>query len=154
MKIGFYNVETVWADSQSLFRLIYLGKIAIIDKSVAVWRLHGINESRSFYLNVNIQELFKSEQSAFDFFVENNKSVKNFDAKAWLEKWKYEHTKEFIIFHLKENSLNKIKILLRYLWSYDRFFLLKILFKLLNDVGIRSLQHIYRKLVHKHEKSS
>ena len=75
-----------------------------------------------------------------------NEKNKDFNAKQWLEKWKYEHTKEFIIFQLKEHNFNKIVALVNYLWINDKWYLFKNSFKLLNDVTFRSLKFLFRKL--------
>ena len=143
--LNFYSVNTVWTDSQSLFRLIHTGDIAFVNEYVGVWRIHNINESKQFYATVVINELFLSEQSAAVFF-KTRGQTKDFDADKWLETWKYEHTKEGLIFFLKTKNVQKIFKLFLFLTVRHAIFFIKIIPKLTIDVSRRSLSRMQRKV--------
>ena len=146
MDIGFYNTDTVWTDSQSLFRLIYLGKVAVLNKYVGTWRIHDHNESSSFYENVQVDELFVSEQSVYDFFKSQKNNSTSFDAYKWLSNWKFEHANKFIIYHLKMKQFSKVYRLLKYLIRNDKKFLLENLFPLCGVVLIRTTKFFALKI--------
>ncbi len=142
-ELNFYTVDTVWTDSESLFRLIYTGKVALINEFAGVWRIHEENESRSFYRGVKVEELFLSEQSVADFCSPTAKS-KGFDVDAWLDLWKYDHVKEFIVFSLKDGKIKRILELLNFLIRKHARFLMRKTPNLLFDISLRVSAYIKR----------
>ena len=67
---GFYRLDLLSSDWESLYRLISFGKVAYLDKTVGVWNIHGTNDSLSTKWN----ELFGNLiiwDSIYDVAVQN-----------------------------------------------------------------------------------
>ncbi len=45
MDVGFYRKDILSSDFESLYRLMLGGKVAFVDRVVALWRQHGANAS-------------------------------------------------------------------------------------------------------------
>jgi len=45
LKYSFYNIDSPWSDAISFFRLALNSKVAYLDKSIGVWRVHNENAS-------------------------------------------------------------------------------------------------------------
>ena len=68
LEIGFYNQDTTWTDSESLFRLFCGGRVGFVNRHVAVWRLHETNESKSFFKHIRFEELDRNVYTISKYF--------------------------------------------------------------------------------------
>jgi len=143
-KIGFYNKETTWTDSESIFRLIYNQKIGLINQRIGVWRIHDSNETKHPYNNLNIEDIFLVEQSVSDYIALNN-CHKSFPVNKWLNNWKYRHTIKFIVVLIKNAQFKRLFKFFFYLLKKHKIFLTFSLPRLTFEIGIKSYRYIIRK---------
>lgn len=64
IRVGFYDRDTVSSDYESLLKLALCGKVGMVGRTVATWRLHGANAS----LNLSTGDLFAFIEGASDLF--------------------------------------------------------------------------------------
>lgn len=144
MQVGFYTCNTVWSDAESIFKLICQNKIGIINNYVGVWRIHSENESQTFYRNIKMTDLFLFEENVAEYCLENVGN--NLFISKWKHRLMFQHTQAYLVYLLKSKESNKIKILLKYLWSSHRKFLFFSLPELLITIGYRAMIFNFRKI--------
>lgn len=57
LEIGFYNLDIIGADTDSLLRILLGNKVAFIDSTVAVWRSHEANASKALNVTQRVENL-------------------------------------------------------------------------------------------------
>ncbi|MCK5538015.1 MAG: glycosyltransferase family 2 protein [Bacteroidales bacterium] len=129
IKTGFYTKDTMWTDSESIFRLVCNRKMAFINDYVGVWRIHGTNESKSFYGSLQIENIFSNDESVFEYCskCEDGK----YSVSTWIEMAKYQNTKRLIRYLLKSKKYDQILQFLQFMIKEHFIFFIKSLPKLL-----------------------
>lgn len=142
--LGFYNKETAWTDSESIFRLICNHRIGIVNQPVGVWRIHNNNESTKSYNDLRADELFLVEESIADHYARSD-NRKPFLIKKWLNNWKYQHSVAFIVHRLKKSQYRRLLEFLLYLLRRHKVFLALSLPKMILALSLRSIKYVARK---------
>lgn len=143
-QIGFYNKETTWTDSESIFRLICNHRIGIIDHPVGVWRIHGANESLKSYNDLKVDELFLVEESIADYYAQSH-DRRPFQVNKWLNNWKYQHTVALTVKLIKQTQWITLFDFLMFLSRKHMVFFVLSLPKLILELSVRSIKYMTRR---------
>ena len=143
-RIGFYNKDTIWTDSESIFRLICNHKIGIVNQYVGVWRLHGANESLKSYNDLKVDEMFLVEESIAGYYA-NSADRKPFLIRQWLNNWRYQHTVAMMVKLIKQSQWMTLFKFLKFLSKKHMAFLILSLPKLILELSVRSTKYLTRK---------
>src|SRR5690606_23025833 len=57
IELGFYGLDAIGSDTDSLLRILLGRQIGFIDSTVAAWRVHGVNASKSLDLKERFDNL-------------------------------------------------------------------------------------------------
>lgn len=104
---NFYSVDSTWTDGISFFRLACRKKVALVSRSVGVWRLHDKNESRIFYQHALPKDVFQ----IVDLISEECPQL-SLEAVNWC---RYQNLYHYIAWATKSGKFGKIIDMLQYL---------------------------------------
>jgi len=126
MDSNFYSVESTWTDVISFIRLAYRSKVALVSRTVGVWRLHDKNESRQFYQQTSPKDVFHALQ-----LVAGECTSLSRDA---IDSCLYREGYNYIAWAAKSGKINKIIKILRWLHINYPNFLARHGFRLLREL--------------------
>jgi len=119
IEIGYYNVDIISSDWESILRLIVNNKIGYINKFVSIWRKHNNNESKTCDINKILNNII---------FIENsyNFALKNYNINKFiLKNWKHRMIKRFFVKLIIKftflNQKNNLDICLKYFKQNYKF---------------------------------
>lgn len=144
-KIGFYNQDITWTDTESAYRLICHKKVGFIKEHAGVWRIHNANESKKFFKTTAVNKLFLLEESVSEFYKKNQK-YNSINIDNWEFLWKYYHCLEFIIFVFKESEYGKLYEFFLFLSKRHKLFLIRAFPWLVIDLSLRGWTYLGRKI--------
>jgi len=146
-KVGFYTLNIVSSDSESLFRLILDQKIGFLNSFAGVWRRHEFNKSKAmtkeeifeaadfievpYKLALKKENISKNELINWRFNMLKRYFVKNFLKMYVLKKLKYSEIRQEIEnynLELSQKIFSDPKVAFLFLFSRNKF-LMFILFK-------------------------
>ena len=141
LNLNFYSIDSVWSDGLSLFSLACNSKVAVSFDKVGIWRIHGKNESKSFYLNANYEDIFEVVDKIENFSSKIDNRAANY--------FRYINSYDYIVYLLKNSKLVRlfgfIKFMLinkpKVLFLYSPMIFLRVMQNSLKYF-IRSLKHL------------
>ena len=138
ISLNFYNIDSTWTDGISFIRMACKYKVALVSRSVGVWRLHDKNESRKFFEQTSPKDIFR------DLFLVVGEC--NFLSKDAIDSCLYRDTYSYFAWAAKSGRISKIIEMSRYLHVYYPEFLFRNAFRLMRELIFGLLLFIPKRL--------
>ena len=129
IKIDFYNKDLLFADGESIMRMMCEYDVGVVDECIGVWRIHKNNQTHIQNNNSNLEELFALQNSLAIGCAHTH--VGEITKEDWILILKTKHLK-WLMYELKEHKeyLKMLYLLLKTL-KYDK----KIFFEIVSILG-------------------
>lgn len=118
LEIDFYNKDLLFADGESIMRMMCEYDVGIIDECIGVWRIHTNNQTHIQNNISDLSELFTLENSLAVSC--SHSKVGEITKEDWILTLKIKHIK-WLIYELKQNKqyLDILYLLLK-IFKYDK----------------------------------